>query len=263
MAIPGIDNGGLKIRSEIIVVPSSLSQVFVWQESSAVSTKHSLSMYNFSNITKFGMKNDEERYLRAGWLTFVVVSSLLGDSLILIASTKYKAFNLHKMIVAFIQHIAVNDILNAVGSVVPAMFSAFYNTSSPCRIIDYFRSYISYYTAACSSVFIGALTLGKLLLLKYPLKLRFVSKKHAHTLCAGIWVVCIFVPALQLGIDKDDVIFDYRTYFSEYGYTSSLWKILTPVTALFFLIVPGVTIVVSTVLILREARKVVKRTQES
>ena len=208
-------------------------------------------MYDFSNKTKFGMKNDTERYLWAGWLAFVVVSSLLGDSLILIASIKYKAFNLHKMIVTFIQHIAVCDLLQSVGSIAPAMLSAIYNTGSSSRLIDCVRFFLAYYTVSCNSLFISTLALGKLLLIKYPLKLRSLSKMYAHKLCAGIWVICIYVPVLHLGIDKDAVIFDYRVYFSCYRYTSSLWKILLPVNTLFFLVIPGVTVVVSTVLILR------------
>ena len=219
-------------------------------------------MYNFSNKTKFGM-NDTERYLWAGWHAIVVVSSLLGDSLILIASIKYKAFNLHKMIVTFIQHIAVCDLLQSVGSIAPVALSAVYNTGSPYRSLDYVRLFKGYYTVPCSSVFISALTLGKLLLLKYPLKLSSLSKMHAHKLCAGIWIICIYVPVIQLAIDKDDVSFDYRTYGTDYRYTSSLWKIFMPVTALIFLITPEVTVVVCTVLILREARKVVRRTQEN
>ena len=220
-------------------------------------------MYNFSNQTKFGMKNDTDRFIWASWLIFVFVSSLLGDSLILIASIKYKAFNLQKMIVTFIQHIAVNDLLNAVGGVAPAAISAIFNTGSPSRSIDYLWTFISYYTAPTSSVLISALTLGKLLLLKYPLKLRSLSKKHTHRLCAGIWVFCLIVPGLLLGIDKDDVIFDYRVYLCTYRYTSSLWKIALPVNALIFLVIPGVTVVVSTVLILREASKIVRGTQEN
>ena len=220
-------------------------------------------MYNISNKTMFEMKNDTERYLWAGWFAFVVFLSLFGDSLILIASIKYKAFKLHTMIVTFIQHIAVCDLLRSVGMVAPAALSAIYNTGSPSRFLDYVRFFVAYYTGSCTSVFISALALGKLLLLKYPLKLRSLSKKHANKLCAGIWTICIYVPALQLAIDKDGVSFDYRTYFSIYRYTSSLWNIFMPVTALLFLVIPGVTVVVCTVLILREARKVVRRTQEN
>ena len=122
---------------------------------------------------------------------------------------------------------------------------------------------MAFYTGTSSSLLISALTMGKLLLLKYPLKLRNLSKKHVHKLCAGIWTVSVFFPALQLAIDKDDVTFDYRNYAGSYRYTSPLWKVLLPVTALMFLVTPGITIVVCTVMILREARKVVKRTQES
>ena len=221
-------------------------------------------MYDFSNKTMFAQKNDTERYLWAGWLTFVSVSSLLGDSLILIASIKYKAFNLHiKMIVAFIQHIAVSDLLHSAGGIAPAAISAIYNTGSPYRSIDYMRTFIVYYTAPASTLFISALTLGKLLLLKYPLKLRSISNKHIHKLCAGIWVVSVYVPALQLAIDKDDVTFDYRNYAGSYRYTSPFWKILLPVTALMFVVAPGITVVVCTVMILIEAKKVVRRTHES
>ena len=194
---------------------------------------------------------------------FVVVSSLLGDSLILIASIKYRAFNLHKMTVAFIQHIAVCDLLQSIGNVAPAAISAIFNTGSPHRSIDYVRVLITYYTGPTSSVFISALTLGKLLLLKYPFKLSSLSTKHVHKICAGIWVVCLYVPVLHLGMDEDDATFDFRTYSSEYLYKSPTWKFLMPPTALIFFIAPGVTVVVSTVLILREARKVVRRTQES
>ena len=71
-------------------------------------------MYNYSNYTQFGIKNESERYLYACWISLVVLSSLFGDSLILIASTKYKAFKLNKMTVALIQHMSVNDLINAV-----------------------------------------------------------------------------------------------------------------------------------------------------
>ena len=179
------------------------------------------------------------------------------------ASIKYKAFNLHKMIVTFIQHIAVNDLLSAVGGVAPTAIAAIFNVGSSNRFIDFVMTFITYYAATTSAALISALTLGKLLLLKYPLRLRSLSKKYAHKLCTGIWVFCLLVPVQPLLIDKDDVIFDYRVYSSTYTYTSSLWKIVLPVNALIFLVIPGVAVIVSTVLILREAMKIVRETRES
>ena len=211
----------------------------------------------------FAIKNDAERHLWAGWLTFVVLASLLGDSLILVASIKYKAFKLHKLVVTIIQHLAVSDLLHSVGGVAPGIIAAIYNRSSPHKFIDYARYFIACYATISGTMLVSALTLGKLLLLKYPLKLGPMLKKHAHKFCAGICVICVSVPVLQIAIDKDDVIFDFRTYSNSYTQSSPLWKYILPVTAFLINIVPGVTVVVSTVLILREARKVVRRSQES
>ena len=87
--------------------------------------------YDYSDYEKFGIKNDVERCIVGGWLMLVVICSLLGDSIILIASIKYKAFNLHRIVVAFIQHIAVCDLINASLSVRPIAVSVFYHSSNP------------------------------------------------------------------------------------------------------------------------------------
>ena len=71
---------------------------------------------NYSNYALFGIHNDVERLAYAGWLMLVVVSSFLGDTLILVASIRYNAFRLHRMVVVYIQHIAACDLLNAAGN---------------------------------------------------------------------------------------------------------------------------------------------------
>ena len=138
------------------------------------------SMYNYSNYTQFGIKSSTERYLWVGWMLFVVIVSLIGDSIILIASIKYNAFKLHKIIVVLIQHIAANDLLYSLASITPAMLSAFYNIGSPYRFLDFVRFFFNYYTAAISSVFVCVMTLGKVLLVKYPFRVGFMSARKAH-----------------------------------------------------------------------------------
>ena len=183
-------------------------------------------MYNYSNYTQFGMKNETERYFYAFWLTLVVLSSLFGDSLILIASKKYKAFKLNKMIVAMIQHMAVNDLLNALGCIFPALLSTIFFTRIPNRSMGYLRFFVGYYTAAVGSLLICSFTLGKVLLLKYPLRIGLMSKRCTNNICAVIWATSIFAPGICLFINKDDVFFDFRTHFYTYGYSSEVWIIL-------------------------------------
>ena len=215
-------------------------------------------MYNYSNYTQFGIKNKTERYFYACWLTLVILSSLFGDSLILIASTKYKAFKLNRMIVAMIQHMAVNDLLNALGCIFPALMSIIFFPRIPNRSMGYVRFFVGYYTAVVGSLLICSFTLGKVLLLKYPLRIGLMSKRCTNNICAVIWATSIFVPGMFLVINKDDVFFDFRTHFYIYGYSSKVWKVLQPFMLLIFLVVPNVIVIVSTIMLLYKAKKAAK-----
>ena len=143
---------------------------------------------------------------------FVIISSLVGDSLILIGSIKYRAFRLHKIIVTFIQHMAVCDLVKTLGDVIPNMISSICDGGSSHKIMIYSRFFITFLTSSLGSLLICGLTLTKLLLLSYPFRIGIASKSQAHKVCLGIWVAALYAPLVQLLIDKDDVIFDYRNY---------------------------------------------------
>ena len=220
-------------------------------------------MYNYSNYTQFGIKNKTERYFYACWLTLVVLSSLFGDTVILIASTKYKAFKLNKMIVAMIQHMAVNDLLNALGGIFPILLSTIFIAKSPYRLLGYVRFFIEYHTSAVGSLLICAFALSKVLLLRYPLRIGLQPKRTTHNICAVIWIICTIPPGLGLALDKDDVLFDVRTYSYAYGLSSKVWKILLPLLALIYLVVPNVIVIVSTIILLYKAKEAAKNNRQT
>ena len=219
--------------------------------------------YNYSNYTLFAIKNDVERYAYTGWLFFVVICSLLGDTTIFVASIKYNAFNLHKIIVTFIQHIAISDILNSVGNILPSFLSAIQNSGGSSKILNYVRFFITYYGSTNSASLIAVMSFSKLLLVKYPLRTGFWSKRRTQNICAVIWISSLGSPVLHLILNKDDVTFDYRVYTSSYLYSSNIWTILLPVITFAILVIPNCLIMISTVLLLNEARKVVRGTEES
>ena len=219
--------------------------------------------YNFSNYTQFGIKNDGERYAYAGWLSLVVIGSLLGDTTILVASIKYNAFNLQRIVVVVIQHIAVCDLINASFCTFPITVLTFTNSGGSNTILNYVSFAATYYVNTLSASLIAALSLGKLLLLKYPLRLRSWSKRRAHKICAGLWIASLSTPALYLAIDREDITFDYRVYTCSYMYSASIWKILLPIKTLLLLFIPNCIIIGSTVLLLNEARKVVRGSEGS
>ena len=82
-------------------------------------------------------------------------------------------------------------------------------------------------------------------------------------MCADLWLFSLSVAALHLLVDKDDVKFDYRVYLYNYQYSSDAWNVLMPVTSVLAYLTPNIMIVISTILILKDARRAARRTQES
>ena len=77
----------------------------------------------YANKTTYAIKSDAVKYAWEVFLIFVAISSLIGDSTILVASIKYKAIKLQKTIVVLIQHIAVSDLMVVLTAVIPKIVS--------------------------------------------------------------------------------------------------------------------------------------------
>ena len=217
--------------------------------------------YNYSNETMFGIHNNAERY---GWMSFnlfIVTTSFIGDSLILVSSIKYRAFALHEVIVAIIQHIAICDLLLSL-MILQRTIVLVDGTS---RLIGaglcYIKAYLGAYTMSASVLLVCAMVISKFILLKYPLRTGCVTTKHAHTLCALLWTVSLYFPVTFLLTDRRDVAFTYRQYDCAYNFSSVAWKWLKPVSSLLLGLLPNLTIVITTVLLLVEARKVARGAQ--
>jgi hypothetical protein len=219
--------------------------------------------YNYSNYTQFGIKNVTERYTYAAWLITLVISSLLGDTIILVASIKYKAFDLHKIVVAFIQHTAVCNLLISIAHLLPCIVSLITNSGPTDNVQIYIKFCLNYYFNTVSMLLTCVMALMKLLRLKNPFKTRTWSTKQAHKACIAIWLVSLYVPILHLIADKDDVIFDFRLYVSAHGYSSDIWKILLPISSIFSIIMPNLVMVVSTAILLKEAKKLANEAERS
>ena len=174
-------------------------------------------MLSFINSSEDGSLGTGERFLWIIYLLIVLLSSLIGDSIILIASIKYNAIRLNKFLVTIMQHIAVCDILAAITNVLPTMISLIADR----WILGEFGAYIQVYLEAGSftgsNILICILTTSKLLILKFPLRTGSRTSKNAHTICALAWVLSLTFPAVQLICDKNGLSFSYIEYNMNYG----------------------------------------------
>ena len=218
----------------------------------------------YSNKTAYGIKSDAIRYTWAGYYLFVIASSLIGDTTILIASIKYKAFNLHRVSVVVIQHIAVCDLIVSATDILPEMVSVISEKWVLGNFFCYLLSYARYYSNMTSVLLICAMTTSKLLLLKHPLKFGTTTSKKAHLICVACWLVALIPPMTLLLVDEDldGVIFSYNSYKCWlHNGNSRIWHYLGPFMAVLFAFIPTCLIVSTTLCLLIEARKIVSRSR--
>ena len=217
----------------------------------------------YSNKTAYAIESDDIRYIWACYHLFIIASSLIGDTTILISSIKYKAFKLHKVIIVVIQHIAFCDLMVSTTHVLPKMVSVISNKWVLGNFSCYLTSYASYYSNLTSVLLICTMTTSKLLLLKYPFRFGTTTSKKAHSICVACWLAAFTLPVILLLVDKDDVSFSYRAYTCEYVFSSEIWHYMRPFVAVLFGFIPTFLVVLTTLCLLIEASKVVSRSRKS
>ena len=214
----------------------------------------------------FGIDSTAGTFAIGAWLLFVIICSLLGDTTILVSSVKYKAFSLHKIVVAFIQHLAVADLVTNFGTLLPVFVTLCISggCGDAMRLVIAVKYFVGLYVHSVSSFLIGAMTLSKLILLRHPLRTGSWSTRQVHKFCAGFWLALLIIPLLALVVNikyintSDEVMLSHVYMFDQ-----DTWKILSPIMNATVFLVPNIIIVVSSLLLLMEARKVAIKSQQS
>ena len=76
-------------------------------------------MVHTNNFTELGIHTSTELHLWISFNILVALSSLIGDTIILVGIIRYKATKLHKAVVVVIIHLAVSDLLLTTFETVP------------------------------------------------------------------------------------------------------------------------------------------------
>ena len=215
-----------------------------------------------------GIKSDTLRYLWAGYYAFIVTSSWIGDTTILIGSIKYNAFKLHKVIVVIIQHIAVCDLMLSTGTDLMRLISVFAGKWVFGTFLCQWFNHIEYYLKSASILLICTMTTCtmttcKVLILKYPLRFRCVSQKRAYLLCGSCWALSFTIPVAMLLVDANDVQILSTSYVCAYGFSSNIWLFLKPILAFAFLFAPVCLVMVTSIYLLVIAKRVAHRGKEN
>jgi hypothetical protein len=216
-----------------------------------------LSHPNYGNMSLYEVKSDAVRHAWILYYLVVILSSLIGDTIILIASTKYSALKLHHFIITLMQHIAVCDLAVCTFWVLPRFLSLITNRWILGEKLCTVQPYVMYYFGTACLLLTCAMAVCKLSILKFPIRSRCLTAEKAHQVCAAVWVVSSNVPITFL--DQVEVHFDFRSYSCDF-YTFSKSSLL--ISTGLNLLIPNIFIVGSTGLIvmhLFKARRASRR----
>ena len=207
-----------------------------------------------------GFINSTARYIWSSFYIFVLISSFLGDTTILIASIKYRAFKLQKTVVTIIQHIAVCDLLTSLLLITPRTASLLAGDwmfgSWLCQLQPYIRHLNS--VNACLICF---MIVTKLLTLMYPFRAKTMEGRRVHMGCGLIWGLVTIVPVLQ-GIRDSrcnyTVTFDSSYLGCVYVLTNLSVERPNGTFYLIFLMILNILVITTTTLLVFRAYKVAK-----
>ena len=160
----------------------------------------------------------------------VFITSLVGDSIILIGTIKYKAIKQRKVIIAAIQHLAVLDILTSVLYVLPKTVTLMTDRWDfwpfLCLVYGHFFGFYIF----ASSLITCLLPVLKLITVKYPLRTGAWSSKMGHKFCFALYFCSIILisPFVILDLffaEENDVIFTNLLYRCGRIYKSDIFNI--------------------------------------
>ena len=195
---------------------------------------------------------------------FVLLSSLIGDSTILIGIIRYNAIKLNKATVVFILHLAVNDMLQAMFSVLPqtiniAMGSEHWLLGEV--VCDLFDNVQRICSDTSTPLLTSLLSTSKMLTIFYPFRARTWSNCKVHVICGICWTVSVLQPVVIYNVK---CIIDPTYYNTDYYYRCNCYSDTTPfwVYQWFYHFVPAIVpvicifiLIITSVLILYKARK--------
>ena len=216
----------------------------------------------YGNRTAYGISSDGRRHTWAAYLLFVTLSSLIGDTTILISSIRYRAIKLHAITIVIIQHIAFSDLMVVLTDVLPKLISVINQRwvfgTFMCQIAPAPRLYF----VTVGLFLVGAMTTSKMLLLKYPLRFGSFARDKKNVICSVCWVAALASPGVNILLQDKITYFSYRGYQCDFTSSSPSihWiKLVFPILLIF---IPASVVLVTSICIIMDARKVARRYQD-
>lgn len=206
------------------------------------------------------------RWFRLVSLAFVFVLiplGLVGNSLILVASLKFRAFRLDKVTVALVEHLAVCDLVSTLVFMVPGTVAVLLGRwpwgFTFCRV----RFYAILFLGHCSLWQICALTTSKLLAILQPFRARQRRTATGHVLGTLVWLISAVPPLVLIIVQPNSFYFDPLRISCMHDFSDPVWTYLLPTISFLFAVVPNIVVLVTTVWLIAASWRIARRGREN
>ena len=221
-----------------------------------------------TNDTTANIPGKEETICWTIFHVLIVLLSLIGDTLILIGTTRHKAIKLHRVIIVVIQHLAVSNLLLTLFRVVPTIVSLVAGDWVMGMLLCLVNLNVVVIVTPVTAILTCILSTFKTLIVQYPLKTHTWTRRRAHIVCALCWLTCVIRPRQIMNVfyaSTESFFFDYIQYMCLVDLTS------TPISFVrfqnffiyFSFMVVLVVMIVTSVLLLFKARQAAVRDRQS
>ena len=194
-------------------------------------------------------------------MLLVFLLSFLGDSIVIVASIKYKALKLNSFLVGIIQQMAVSDIICCLVFPLPQFVSLMENSWVFGRVLCHLTSSLTTITLDVTRILTAIMTTARVMILLFPNSrvTRSLTQRTAHIVGSAIWVA--FLPRFFLTINLNKITdrtnFDYRICLCVYHVLATNLKdhAYIPILLSIFIFIPIALFTVTTGIILLHLRQ--------
>ena len=203
-----------------------------------------------------------ERYTLIGWTFFTLICCIIGNTIILLATSRYRAIRLDKTSVVLIKSIAICDLVTGIFMVHPTLASLIHGGWPYGTVSCYVFSYIKIPSFIAALLLICGLHLSKLHTLLKPLDALGRNSKPGHKISAVVLVLSLIPSLVQMVIDIRDVAFDYRSFMCTYLFSAPISQTFSNLFITLFVIFPNLIVVGTSIALLRVIRRAEGRVKQ-
>ena len=136
------------------------------------------------------------------WTSLCGITSLTGNTAVLISALKYRAISLDKVSVCLICHLAASDLIYTCVYILPTVLTIICDGWVYGDLLCTVSPFIAQYSATVSTLILCGLAVSKLTCLIWPLRAMVRSTRTGKVIAGSIWVVSTlpFLPFLHTGL---------------------------------------------------------------